>query len=111
MLIAGSYVFQETIHFEIPTPSERSFMFRGIADQLHLSEDIDIESLSAKLHSYKMADIYMLLRLADELRYMRGAENSKRIVLFRYTYAMILSLNFSIRGGYYSIYEKCQSYR
>lgn len=79
MLVPSSHVLQEIIQLEIPTPSERLSMFQGFADQLRLSEDIDIKSLSAKLHSYKMADVYMLLRLADELRCMRGAETSKRI--------------------------------
>ncbi|KAJ2964359.1 hypothetical protein NQZ79_g706 [Umbelopsis isabellina] len=74
MLVPSSHVLQEIIQLEIPTPSERLSMFQGFADQLRLSEDIDIKSLSAKLHSYKMADVYMLLRLADELRCMRGAE-------------------------------------
>jgi SpoVK/Ycf46/Vps4 family AAA+-type ATPase len=71
-------LLQEIIKLEIPTPSERLCMFQGFADELHLSGDMDISSISAKLHSYKMADIYMLLRLADEQRCTRGGETSKQ---------------------------------
>jgi hypothetical protein len=76
---------QETVHLEIATPSERLQLFQNLSRQFNLSLTSDIQCIIAKLHSYKMADIYMLLRLADEKREMRGDEKSmlfKHVIIF-----------------------------
>ncbi|KAG2185392.1 hypothetical protein INT44_002183, partial [Umbelopsis vinacea] len=60
--------FDEKLQFEIPTPEERSHIFRNIGSLFQLSPTIDSKAIADRLHSYKLADVYKLIRIADEAR-------------------------------------------
>ncbi|GAB5593745.1 hypothetical protein Unana1_08645 [Umbelopsis nana] len=66
--------FDEVVEFQIPTPEERLHILQNLAMHFNICPAVDIASIAAKLHSYKLADVYALLRLADEKRCLMVAE-------------------------------------
>lgn len=65
------------VEFQIPTPEERLHILQNLAMHFNICPAVDIASIAAKLHSYKLADVYALLRLADEKQCLMAAETSK----------------------------------
>ncbi|KAI8575946.1 hypothetical protein K450DRAFT_259089 [Umbelopsis ramanniana AG] len=60
--------FDDVLQFEIPTPEERFHLFRNIGSLFQFSPTLDSKAIADRLHSYKLADVYKLVRIADEAR-------------------------------------------
>ncbi|CAO3694384.1 unnamed protein product [Umbelopsis ramanniana] len=64
--------FDDVLQFEVPTPDERFQLFCNIGSLFKLSPTIDRKAVAERLHSYKLADVYKLIRIADEARCRNG---------------------------------------
>jgi hypothetical protein len=67
------------LQFEVPTPDERFQLFCNIGSLFKLSPTIDRKAVAERLHSYKLADVYKLIRIADEARCRNGGNSSEFI--------------------------------
>jgi hypothetical protein len=57
-------------------------MFFNISSLFKLSPTIDPKAIADRLHSYKLADVYKLVRIADEARCRKSGNLSKFQIYF-----------------------------